>query len=190
MVDEAIGRRLLEEAGAAVGPVYGRRGRAPLLTSLDGYNRAAAFDPWLVIVDLDQDGPCPGDVRTCWLPAPSEHMCFRIAVCEAEAWLLADRESVADFLGISVRIVPVHPEQLPDPKRSLIDLARRSRRRTVREDLVPSPGSGRSVGPGYTGRMIEFVNTSWRPAAAAQEAPSLLRCQMRLQTMVDSLDRP
>jgi hypothetical protein len=36
----------------------------------------------------------------------------------------------------------------------VVELARYSRRRDIREDMVPRPGSGRSVGAAYTSRLI------------------------------------
>ena len=48
-------------------------------------------------------------------------------------------------------------ECAPDPKTTLINLARRSRRRAIREGIVPREGSGGRVGSGYPGRLIEFV---------------------------------
>lgn len=65
----------------------------------------------------------------------------------------------------------------------MINLARRSRRRDIRADMVPRPESGRSVGPAYASRMIEFVIQRWRPAQAALYAESLRRaieCLRRL----------
>jgi hypothetical protein len=54
-------------------------------------------------------------------------------------------------------LVPTDPERLDDPKKALIDLAKRTRVRAIRGDLVPRESSGRKVGPLYTARMIEFV---------------------------------
>ena len=183
-VDEAVARRLLEHVGADAGPVFGRGGKQQLLDSLDGYNRAATFSPWLVLIDLDEDAECPAAARATWLPSPSRWMCCRIVVREVESWLLSDRQSIAAFLGISVQLVPGAPEQLPDPKRTLVTLARRSRRRHIREDLVPRPGSGRDVGSGYTSQMTEYVRQVWHPDVAARESDSLQRCLTRLSELV------
>jgi hypothetical protein len=84
--------------------------------------------------------------------------------------------------------VPGPPETLPDPKRVLIELASRSRRREIREDMVPRLGSGRVVGPAYTSRLIEFVTDrrgGWRPGIAARSADSLARCIRRLRRFVE-----
>ena len=55
MVDEAVLRCLATEAGAAVGPVYGRSGKAHIRQRINGYNRAAHLSPWVVLVDLNSD---------------------------------------------------------------------------------------------------------------------------------------
>ena len=148
---------------------------------IDGYNRAAQHSGWLVLRDLDRAEWAPALARQL-LPAPAEHICFRIAVREVEAWLLADRDGIAGFLGISHARIPPMPEQLPDPKSSLVAAARRSRSRTVRDDLVPPPGSGRSVGPGYVAMITEFVDERWDPEAARTHSPSLDRIMRCLQS--------
>lgn len=106
-------------------------------------------------------------------------MLLRIPVRAIEAWLLADRERLAAFLGISVAIVSLNPELEADPKATLINLARRCRQTALREDIVPRPGSGAPVGPVYTGRIQQFVTGSkhrWRPEVAAEHSDSLRRC--------------
>jgi hypothetical protein len=179
LLDEAALRRLIEHVGATPGSVHGKNGKPNLLQKLGGYNHAARFTPWVVLIDLDHDADCAPPALQSWLPNPAPYMCFRIAVREIEAWLLADRERLARFLRIPVSCVPNSPEALPDPKRTVVDLARRSRQWAIREDMVPRPGSGRSEGPAYTSRMMEFAmdwKAGWRPDVAASLSASLDRC--------------
>lgn len=171
--DEAVARRLIAAAGCEGGPVYGRKGKPYLLGKLGGYNNAAAYAPWVVLVDLDQDSECAPPYRQYRLPCPAQYMCFRIAVHAVEAWLLADDMAIAGFLGISRKVVPANPETLTDPKLSLVGLASRSRRTAIREDMVPRPDSGAKVGPAYSTRLIEFVQRHWRPELAADRSESL-----------------
>jgi len=156
-VDEAVVQRLIEHIGAVIGPVYGRRGKDHLRKSLGGYNQAARFAPWLVLMDLNSDAECAPALRAALLSVEAPMMRLRIAVREVEAWLLADRERFATFLGVAAGGLPVSPEAEPDPKHSVVVVARRSKRRALRGDIVPRPGSGRREGPGYASRMIEFV---------------------------------
>lgn len=183
ITDEAVVRRLVHHVGAQPGPVYGKRGKGHLRKRIKGYNNSARFWPWIVIVDLNHDADCPPPLRAEWLPTPATKMCFRVAVREVEAWLLADRERIARFLGVSVSRVTQTPELEVDPKRTMINLAGKSRRRAIREDMVPRPGSGRAVGPAYGSRLIEFISTHWRPELAAQSSDSLRRCLIHLREM-------
>ncbi len=183
LLDEAVVRRILREVGGDLGAVYGRNGKHALRQSIHGYNRAAFYSPWLVLVDLNGDFECAPPLRLAWLPDPAPRMCFRIAVREVEAWILADRERLAKFLAVSSDLVPRDPESVKEPKREVVELARRSGRRVIREDMLPRPGSGRDVGPAYASRLIEFIERYWNPGSAAQRADSLRRCLERLQEL-------
>jgi hypothetical protein len=149
-----------------------------------GYNNAARYRHWAVVVDLDNDYPCAGAALPNWLSAPAPLMCFRIAVRELEAWLLADREGISEFLGIQGELITENPDELSNPKLALIDLARHSRSRAIREDMVPDLAAGQSVGPAYTSRIIEFIGRNWRPDVAAQRSPSLQHCIAALRVLV------
>jgi len=185
IVDEAVIRKLIVLAGASPGTVYGRQGKPFLRQRISGYNAAAQHAPWVVLVDLDRDHDCAPPLRASWLPQVAPHLCFRVAVRKVEAWLLADAECIADFLAARRR-VPANPEALGDPKSAMVALARSSRRKDVRQDMVPRPASGRPVGPAYASRLIEFASSLWRPDVAAQQAESLRRAIDCLKHLVRS----
>ncbi|MDQ3670869.1 MAG: hypothetical protein M3364_00300, partial [Actinomycetota bacterium] len=167
IVDQAVLRRLLGHVGLPAGPIHVTGGKQKLLQSLDGYNRAAVHAPWVVLVDLDQDADCAPPFISSVMTAPAVGMNLRIAVRQVESWLLADRAHLASFLRIPRAIVPRNLEAEPDPKQTMVDLARRSRDRGVRDEMVPRPGAGRRAGPGYAGRLIDFVDNRWDPNTAA-----------------------
>ncbi len=186
ITDEIVVRRILAHVELTCGVVYGKSGKSDLLKRLPNYNQAARFTPWLVVVDLDQDAECAPPFAQNVLPNPTDGMHLRVAVHAIEAWLLADAERLSAFLGIRAALIPSNPDIEPDPKSTLINLARRSRRRAIREDIVPRDGSGGRVGPGYTGRLIEFVTATkhlWRPDVAVQHSDSLRRCTDALQAL-------
>ena len=178
-LDEVVLRVVVRHVGGRVGSVYGRKGKQYIQSRLDGYNTAAQYAPWVVLVDMDTDTGCAPSLAETWLPEPAHLMCFRVAVHEIEAWLLADRDRLADFLRVSRRGIPANPEDVEDPKDLMVGLARRSLDHRIRHEMVPGHGSGRAVGPAYNARLIEFVtdrNRGWRPAVAAQSSESLDRC--------------
>lgn len=185
--DEAVARRLIRHVGAEPGPVYGKLGKPHLRERITGYNHAARHAPWLVMVDLDQEADCAPPLRAAWLRDPAPRLCFRVAVRAVEAWLMADAVALAAFLGVTVRRVPADPESISDPKQVMVSLARASRRRSIREDMVPREGSGRGVGPVYTSRLSEFASLHWRPVEAALRSDSLRRAIACLQRLAQNL---
>jgi len=183
-VDETVLRCLLGEVHVQPVAVHGKHGKPHLKRGIAGYNHAARHDTWIVLVDLNHEASCAPQMKAAWLPHPAPTMLFCVAVREVEAWLLADRERMARFLGVPQSLVPFQPEQESDPKQTVVNLARRSHKRAIREDMVPRVESGRAVGPAYTSRLIEFVTDrlrGWRPNVASQRSPSLQRCIQRLR---------
>ena len=180
LTDEAVMRRLLRDHRIEVALVVGLRGKAYLDQKLDAFNRAAQFGDWLVLRDLDQDAACAPSFVRDRLPRASSGMHLRIVVRAIEAWLLADARGIADFFGVSRQHIPVDPSSLDDPKRALIDVARRSRSRAIREDMVPDPRTTARVGPGFVARIIEFAYSAWHWERAATQSESLRRCIARL----------
>ena len=183
-LDEAIISRLIRHVGARPGTVYGKNGKPFLKHRIAGYN-AARHAPWVVLVDLDHEGDCAPPVRATWLSHPAPRMCFRVAVRAVEEWLMADAERLAAFIGVARSKVPTDFEEVERPKLAMVNLARLSRRRDIRQDMVPRDGSGRTEGPAYTSRLIEYATHRWRPDVAAAHADSLRRaidCLRRLST--------
>ena len=174
-LDEVMLRRVLDFAGVAVMNVYGKRGKDHIRGNIVRYNQAARYSPWVVLVDLNNDAQCAPLLLDAWLPQRHPHLQLRIAVRGAEAWLLADRFAVADFLRVRQQSIPAQPEDELDPKACLINIARRSRAKTIRQDIIPSQLSSARQGPDYTGQLIQFTTSRWDPARAAEHAPSLRR---------------
>lgn len=182
-LDEAVVDRLIRHVGHEPGTVYGKNGKLFLRDRIGGYNNAAHHTPWVVLIDLDTEAECAPLVRKAWLQNPAPRMCFRVVVRAIESWLMADAERLAAFIGVARNKVPADPEGLDNPKQAMVNLARQSRRRDVRQDMVPREGSGRAGGPAYTSRLIEYATDRWRPDDAAARANSLrrtLNCLRRL----------
>ena len=173
LVDEAAVRKLFSDLSLTAGAFY-HTSIPAFETRLRRFNEAARHTPWFALCDLDREECAPVRLRR-YLPDPAHGMCFRIAVRTVEAWFLADREGMARFLRVAKGSVPVSPEEEPDPKSSLMALARRSRSRAIREGLVPIAGDRRSVGAEYALIMSEFARDHWSPRRAANRAPSLRR---------------
>jgi hypothetical protein len=185
LLSEAVIRRLSESPtiGLEVMAVHGKRGKSFIKDRLASYNEASKYSSWVVLVDLDSD-ECPPRLAHEWIPAiRGDQMVFSVAVREVESWLMADRDAFALFLGVSPARVPRSVETLADPKGILIDLARSSRQREIRRDIVPVHESTARVGRNYNGRLTEFVNSTWDIQRARTVSPSLDRLIKRLETL-------
>jgi hypothetical protein len=177
VLSEEVITCIIEQSGRsfAIGTCYRRSGSGYLRKTIGGFNNAAKGTPFLVLTDLDNH-ECPPDLIRDWLPIPKhDNLIFRVAVREVEAWLLAHRGAFSEFLGISNDLVPISPDEEPDPKQCLINLARRSRKTALRRAIVPKDGSTAKIGPDYNGKLIGFLNNHWNVQEAAQNSPSLER---------------
>lgn len=135
------------------------------------YNEAGEHATVLGLADVEQ-AQCAPALLAAKLPRKSAGFHLRLAVRMLESWLLADRACLAGFLRVRVASVPADPDAVQHPKRALVDLARRSTSRTVREALTPQD-SGAVVGPEYVPVMSEFITTLWQAARARAASPSL-----------------
>jgi hypothetical protein len=183
--DEVVLRAVLRYAHLEPGNEYCRgRGREHIRSALAHYNLAARYAPWAVLVDLDRYPGCVGSFVEEWLPAPAPCMRFRVAVRAIEAWLLADRQGLGEFLHVRPDRVPPEPDSLPNPKRAMVDLASRSSSVAVRRDMLPREGSGSAVGAGYATRLQQFVlEERWRIDAASEASESLRRTVAAFATL-------
>lgn len=175
-LSEAIARKIIKQSQyqMVIGNCYRKGGYGYIKRTLPGFNRASKVTPFLVLADLEAECP-PIQIRD-WLPMPMHpNLLFRIAVMEAESWILADREGLASFLGVSVNLIPNAVDNIADPKQFLINLAKRSHNRAIREAIVPAHSSTARIGPDYNGQVIHFVENYWDIEAATNNSPSLAR---------------
>jgi hypothetical protein len=175
LLSEAVLRGMLKQSGRpyAVGACFSSRGFGYLKKKLEGFNHASKGTPFLVLTDLDQSECAPILIKE-WLPYPQEkNLLFRVAVKAVEAWVLADRQAAAGFLSVPETQIPLTPDEIDNPKRFLINLAAKSRKKEVRESIVPPVKSSAAIGPDYNGKLTEFVQGSWRVKEAMKNSPSL-----------------
>jgi hypothetical protein len=100
---------------------------------------------------------------------------------EIESWIMADRVAFATFFSVPLHHVPEHPDAILKPKEYIVAIARKSRRKDIRQDMVPSPDDTRVVGPAFNARLTAFVTDEWNPDMAANASPSLRAAITRLK---------
>ena len=178
-LSESVVRAILTAVnrGYAVGSVYGKGGFGYLRKNAYRFNQAARGTPYVMLTDLD-NAPCaPGLIKN-WMGVQTGHPNFilRIAVREVEAWLLADGVNLADFLGVSPKLLPKeNVEQLVNPKKTLVDLAARSKSLEIRQRVVPKRGSTAKQGPDYNACLDRFIHCGWDVRKACTCSNSLER---------------
>ena len=180
-LSEAVMTRLLMHFGDKFEIVhsYPGNGFGYLKKNIRGFNQAAIVNPYFMLTDLD-NYPCAIQLKDEWIDFDiSRNFIFRIAVREVESWLLADKEGIAAFFNIPVPLITDSPDLLQDPKNTLIQLAKRSRKRVIREDIVPI-NSNAAIGPNYNGCLSEFIYQSWNVERAITRSPSLLKAYSHL----------
>lgn len=159
------------------------RGKEYLRTKAPGLNDASKGSNVFLFTDLDDRRLRPIDLIEQWVPGVRHpNFLFRVVVMETESWVLADRLNFASFLSVPVSKIPIDSDSVLRPKELVISLARASRKKTIRDDLVPQNGSTARVGPAYNSVMGKFINETWDIRAASSASESLRRASERIRT--------
>jgi hypothetical protein len=184
-LSEAVATRLIEENhNMHVAVSVGKKGNGYLRKNIDTFRNIATSLPVILLTDLDRS-ECPASLINSWcrnIQLPRTFL-FRVVVHETEAWLMADRSGFANFTGIPVDKIPMHPEELADPKNSLLTLVRRYAKKEIKDDILPERGSSAKIGLAYNQALCSFVNTSWSIESASHVAESLRRARSRLHEL-------
>jgi|SRR5882724_2533348 len=162
----------------------GRRGVGYIASKLRSLNQAASGLKVVVLIDRDLPQNCPSNLIEAWLGGPRHaNLVIRFAEMEIESWIMADGESLAAFLQVPLNRISQMPDLLNDPKQVLVNIARLSRNRRIREDMCPAEGASALVGPAYNSTLEIFLRQEWRPAHAILHSPSLRRAEQRIREL-------
>jgi hypothetical protein len=183
-LSEAIALRLIADIPTPhfIQIKLGRTGNGYLMSKMSSWYQMAQHQVMVVLTDLDR-AKCLVEFRDQWLvTAPPQNLLLRIAVREVESWVLADHAAMRALIGAK-GVLPAAPDELADPKQSLLKLAR-SAPKPIREDLLKSIDGNLAQGLGYNARLSAWVNSEWSPQRAAERSPSLARARLRLNEVV------
>lgn len=184
VLSEAVTKQLIADANPemVIDQVIGRQGFGFLKNKLRALNHAAHNGIVSVMVaDLDTH-ECPERLRRNWFDLNLHpNLIFRVAVKEIEAWLLADAVGMSEFMGIPEGRIPSAVDQVENPKEVVVNLARRSRRASLRKALVPAVGSSSSVGLEYNDFMLEYTRSFWSLGRALERSGSLRRAHAAIR---------
>lgn len=180
-VCRALGQALIRQANipAQEQMALATGGFGPFRSKIEKMNEVATHSmPVLMIADGDQD-PCPFEQIRAWRPRhQARRLQIRLAVREAESWLLADHTAFADFAGVSVATIPRSPDDIADCKSALLHLISRSRKRILRDEMLRE--GQLKPGLGYNFHLISFIEQNWAAERAAERSESAARAIPRV----------
>lgn len=183
----ALGEQLVSAAlpgWTLAGRPIDTKGVTKLIPALPRYAEQAEFvQPVLCIADTD--GQCVKE----WLRKNTpvhrhKNLLVRLAVSEAESWLLADQEGFAQGLQVEKRKLPRSPDDVLDAKFTVLQMLAKSKQRYIRDEAVSRIDRARQ-GPGYNIHLSNFVRSSWSAERARLSSPSLERAFRHLQRLGD-----
>ena len=157
-------------------------GKSYLESKARNLNRTAAGSPVFLFTDLDDRNDCPINLILRWVPEPRHrNFLFRVVTMEIESWILGDRQAFSYFFSIPLNRIPQDTESIDNPKGEIVSLARRSRKKQIREDVIPQFSGTAKVGPAYNACLSAFINENWDINNALTSSESLRRAVDRIR---------
>ncbi|MBP7460085.1 MAG: DUF4276 family protein [Candidatus Delongbacteria bacterium] len=189
-ISEYVMRKIINRSNRySIGSLYSKGGWGYIKKNIKRFNQASAQCPYFVLTDLDR-GNCAPMLIDEWLGSkPNPQLIFRVAVREVEAWLLPDIEGFSRFAGVSQALLERNPESISDPKAMLFEIVKHSRKRSIKEDILPHDNYAR-VGPNYNGCLGVFVNEYWDIVRAADRSDSLRRTMDQIDLFNADISAP
>lgn len=170
-------------------PSIDTRGVTKLRAALPRYCDQARYVQPVVCI-ADSDGQCPVALLRDWLPhGVPDRFILRLAVSEAESWAMADAVAFADAYQVPANKIPSSQDEASDPKAVLLSLAKRSKSRAIRDEVVSSTDLSKP-GTGYNLHLCRFIRQYWRPLEAVARSPSLQRAVAKLNSLANLHPNP
>lgn len=184
LLDACAARRILQSLGVQIDPVrcLDKGGKVSFWRDAKKYENMSRNDGLVfALTDLDRAPCASGLIQGKLGHAPFHRFILRVAAQQMESWLLADAPRIARYLQVPNSAIPRNPDGIQNPKQALVNVARGSRSRDIRSDMVPEEGMSAVVGKNYTRQIERFIDRHWHPLDAAAASPSLKRAIVAVQ---------
>jgi len=159
------------------------------------FNKLSETYPVILLIDLDSNN-CAPELLQQLITNKNDNFIFNIAVDEAEAWLMADREGFADYFKINLKEMPIACQTKQGGRKALTemnfdykssmylthDLIKKSRSSEFIQQLTPKKGA--TKGPEYNDCILPFIQNKWDIDNAAQNSDSLSRMILRIKNLL------
>jgi hypothetical protein len=175
VLSEVLLKKIIENSpgNLKVNRCFRKGGSGYIKKNLQGFNHGAGINPFIVLVDLDKI-ECPPSLIKKWITFEvNDGFIFRVAVREIESWIMADKVSFADYISVSSDKIPHDIETIEDPKEFLLNLLKGSKKKDLKDDMLPRKGSTSKLGPLYNDILIDFISNHWELKRAVKNSRSL-----------------
>jgi hypothetical protein len=196
LVTRAIIRRILSYCSADFEIIMELPARGGEIKSrIPEFNNLSKIRPVILLMDLD-NVPCAPQLIDKLIIEKNKDFIFNVAVDEAEAWLMADREGFAKYFKINIKDMPV-PHQTKQQggkaltemnfayKSSLFlttELIKKSKKSEYIQQLTPKKDACK--GPEYNSCLLPYICTAWNIDNARRNTDSLNRMIIRIQNII------
>lgn len=160
-------------------------------------NNLSKVKPVILLVDLDAENCAPSLKEKLFNGITKEkNFIFNIAVDEAEAWLLADREGMSSFLNVDLDDIPASHQTKQGGRSLLVEMnismksslvlthqiALKSKSEEIR--LTIGSQDTRCKGKEYNSTIVPFIQNQWNIDNALQNSDSLQRMVKRIKSLL------
>ncbi|MDR1182220.1 MAG: DUF4276 family protein [Bacteroidales bacterium] len=161
------------------------------------FNKLSESFPVILLTDLDATLCAPLLLAELLKENKNERFIFNIAVDEAEAWLMADREGFSKYFNIEIGDMPIAALKKQGGRKKLIEmdfacksswyltheLVNKMKKKEHRDQLTPKPGAAK--GPEYNPCMLPFIDKYWNIERARINSDSLNRMILRIGNLLN-----
>jgi hypothetical protein len=166
-----------------------------VINGISNFNTLSETHPVILLIDLDRNDCAPQLIEKL-IKNKNDDFIFNIAVDEAEAWLMADREGFAKYFKIKLADMPSAHQTKQGGRKALTEmnfacksswyltheLIQKSRSSELKQQLIPKPGAAK--GPEYNDAMRPFIENAWNIDNACQNSDSLTRMVLRIKNLL------
>lgn len=196
-VTRAIVRRILTEYAPAltVKSELPERGSG-IRSKIINFNRLSETTPVILLIDLDTTD-CAPVLKSKLLEGieHKENFVINIAVDEAEAWLMADRENFSEYLSVDLDVIPQSTlkkqggmkecREMDVPTKTSYYLTHSLVFMSDNDEIKARIGAvgRRCKGKEYNTALVPFIENMWDIEKARRNSDSLCRMVRRIQQL-------
>jgi hypothetical protein len=166
-------------------------------SQINKFNQLALAHPVILLIDLDAETCAPALIRKL-IPGKNKNFILNIAVDEAEAWLMADREGFSEYFKIKIEDIPSSHQTKQGGRKALTEmkfgyksslyltreLVKKIKHAEFKQQLTPKKGA--TKGPEYNSCLLPFIQNKWDINNACRNTDSLNRMIGRIQDLIQN----